>query len=361
VSGDGSSLPDLGTYYSYGNNSIKNNYPDDIWSDNVNTVYAQYNYWGSSSPDPYVSDNVEWDPYLSSDPTGSLGKAVAGQDIASIIHEKPSSDTTGKQLFDKAYQARIEGDLDDAKTLFEQLAQDCPSSPAGQQALAFAVRCYDESKDTDGAGSYLETIIKEKSTSVLSELAMSIKVGRLARSGKYAEAVGTAEKLLNSSADRALRKYALYDLATLLYHFLNDKQNGEKFYRQLMVEFPDDPLADVAASTLGLTVDEPADEKLAKASTLPTEYGLSQNYPNPFNPSTHITYALPDEADVSICIYNMLGQHITTLANQKESAGIHNVAWDGTAANGKKVSAGLYFCRMSTDKFNKTVKMLLAP
>ncbi len=94
VSGDGSSLPDLGTYYNYGNNSIKNNYPDDIWSDNVNTVYAQYNYWGSSTPDPHVSDNVEWEPYLSSDPTGSLGKAVAGQDMAAIMHEKPSSDTT---------------------------------------------------------------------------------------------------------------------------------------------------------------------------------------------------------------------------------------------------------------------------
>jgi outer membrane protein assembly factor BamD (BamD/ComL family) len=133
----------------------------------------------------------------------------------------------GKQLFGQAYQTWIEGDLDGAQTLFEQLAQECPSSPAGQQALAFAVRCYDKSKDADGADSYLERIIKEKSTSVLSDLAMSIKVDRLARLGKYDEAVCAAEQLLNSATDRMLRKYALYDLATLLYHFLNDKHNGE--------------------------------------------------------------------------------------------------------------------------------------
>jgi len=100
------------------------------------------------------------------------------------------------------------------------------------------VRCYDRNKDSAGGDAYLETVIKEKSTSVVSELAMSMKIGRLTRSAKYDEAVVAAQQLLNSATDGTLRKYALYDLATLLYHFLNDKQNGEKYYRQLLAEYP---------------------------------------------------------------------------------------------------------------------------
>jgi len=361
VSGDGSSLPDLGSYYNYGNNSIKNNYPDDIWSDNVNTVYAQHNYWGSSSPEPYVSDNVEWEPYLSSDPTGSLGKALAGQEVAAILHEKPSADTTGKQVFGKAYQAWIEGDTDAAGMQFEQLAQECPSSPAGLQALSMAVRCYDRNKDSAGGDAYLETVIKEKSTSVVSELAMSMKIGRLTRSAKYDEAVVAAQQLLNSATDGTLRKYALYDLATLLYHFLNDKQNGEKYYRQLLAEYPDDPLAEVAASVLGQSVDPPIEEKLAKASTLPTEYELSQNYPNPFNPQTTIQFALPEASQVRIEVMNVLGQRIAVLSDQAMAAGFHMVRWDGRTKSVEKASSGVYFCRMQAGGFIKTIKMMLLP
>ena len=361
ISGDGSSLPDLGSYYNYGNNSIKNNYPDDIWSDNVNTVYAQYNYWGSSSPEPYVSDNVEWEPYLSSDPTGGLGKSLAGQDIAAIMHEKPSSDTTGKQLFSKAYQAWIQGDVEAARIQFMQLAQDYPSSPAGQQALAFTVRCYDKSADADGCAALLDQVKKEKSNTTLSELAMDIEVGRLARSGKYKEALDNALKLLEAGTDKTLRKYALYDLATLSYHFINDRQNGEKYYRQLMAEYPSDPLAAVAATTLGQTVDKPVEEKLGKNTTLPTEHSLSQNYPNPFNPETMIQYALPEAAQVRIEVMNVLGQCIAVLHDQSMPAGNHTVRWDGRTASGEKASSGVYFCRMQAGGFVKTIKMMLLP
>ena len=361
VSGDGSSLPDLGSYYNYGNNSIKNNYPDDIWSDNVNTVYAQYNYWGSSSPSPYVSDNVEWEPYLSSDPTGGLGKFLAGQEIAAGMHEKPSSDTTGKHLFSKAYQAWIEGDLDGAKTLFTQLAADCPSAPAGQQALAFAVRCYDKSADADGCAALLDQVKNEKSNTTLSELAMCIEVGLLARSGKYKEAVDDALRLLETGTDKTLRKYALYDLAILSYHFLNDRQTGEKYYHQLMAEYPDDPLAGVAASTLGQSSDEPIREKMEKATILPMEYSSSQNYPNPFNPETTIQFALPEAALVRIEMMNVLGQRIAVLRDQSVPAGYHIVRWDGRTAAGEKASSGVYFCRMQAGGFVKTIKMMLLP
>ena len=166
---------------------------------------------------------------------------------------------------------------------------------------------------------------------------------------------------MNSSTDWTLRKYALYDLATLLDRFLNDKQNGEKYYRQLLAEYPDDPLAEIAASALGQTVDEQVNEKLAKASTLPTEYELSQNYPNPFNSETRIQFTLPEAAQVRIEVMNVLGQRIAVLCDGSMAADYHTVRWDGRTASGEKAGSGVYFCRMRAGSFIKTIKMMLLP
>ena len=75
---------------------------------------------------------------------------------------------------------------------------------------------------------------------------------------------------------------------------------------------------------------------------LPNAFALHQNYPNPFNPKTVIRYDLPKEATVKILIYDMLGRLVTTLADNKHSAGFKQVHWDATNRFGKKVSAGLY-------------------
>ena len=92
---------------------------------------------------------------------------------------------------------------------------------------------------------------------------------------------------------------------------------------------------------------------------LPNAFALHQNYPNPFNPKTVIRYDLPKEATVKILIYDMLGRLVTTLADNKHSAGFKQVHWDATNRFGKKVSAGLYLCTIQADDFRQTKKMIL--
>jgi hypothetical protein len=76
----------------------------------------------------------------------------------------------------------------------------------------------------------------------------------------------------------------------------------------------------------------------------PEEYRLEQNYPNPFNPNTTIQYTLPINRKVSIKIYNVNGQLVNTLVNNKlVSAGTHKVMWNGKNTNGLQVSTGMYF------------------
>ena len=92
---------------------------------------------------------------------------------------------------------------------------------------------------------------------------------------------------------------------------------------------------------------------------IPNSIYLYQNYPNPFNPETVIAYQLPEETEVEISIYNILGQKVKTLVKGRIDAGYHKVIWNGKDADGNDVSSGIYFYKINTDKFSETKKMLL--
>jgi hypothetical protein len=92
---------------------------------------------------------------------------------------------------------------------------------------------------------------------------------------------------------------------------------------------------------------------------LPTVYHLDQNYPNPFNPSTTIRFALPQQSQVTLEIYNVLGQRVRTLiADDLYEAGYYDVVWDGRNQAGGVVSSGLYIYRITAGEFTNVKKML---
>ncbi len=83
------------------------------------------------------------------------------------------------------------------------------------------------------------------------------------------------------------------------------------------------------------------------------------NYPNPFNPETNILFSLPEASEVNLSVYNMLGQHVITLIDDKLPAGEHIVPWNGTSSTGQPVASGVYFYRIVTDQSTASRKMLL--
>jgi hypothetical protein len=86
---------------------------------------------------------------------------------------------------------------------------------------------------------------------------------------------------------------------------------------------------------------------------------LNQNYPNPFNPSTTIEFTLPTSERVDISIYNILGQKIKGLVNDKPGKGNHQVIWEGIDDNNNPVSSGVYFVRMTTATDIESKKLFL--
>jgi hypothetical protein len=91
----------------------------------------------------------------------------------------------------------------------------------------------------------------------------------------------------------------------------------------------------------------------------PTEFALLQNFPNPFNPETTIQYNLSESADVSLHIYNVVGQVVRTLVAERQPAGRYRVQWSGSDDRGVPVSSGIYFYQISAGKFQDVRKLML--
>lgn len=106
-------------------------------------------------------------------------------------------------------------------------------------------------------------------------------------------------------------------------------------------------------------VDRPHHAEIADLKPLPDRFSLEQNMPNPFNPSTAIGYQLPEAGAVRLAIYNLIGQEVRVLVNERRNAGTFTATWDGTDALGRRVASGIYLYRIQAGSFSATRRMLL--
>jgi hypothetical protein len=95
-------------------------------------------------------------------------------------------------------------------------------------------------------------------------------------------------------------------------------------------------------------------EVTVENSTLPDKYSLSQNYPNPFNPNTTIEFTIPKNEFVTIKIYDVLGNEVTTLIKEELSAGLHKLEF-----NAIELTSGVYIYKLIAGSFTQTRKMIL--
>jgi len=90
-------------------------------------------------------------------------------------------------------------------------------------------------------------------------------------------------------------------------------------------------------------------------NSIPAKFNLNQNYPNPFNPKTVISFSLPKESNVSLAVYDILGNKVENLINGRMEQGDHEISW-----NARNFSSGIYFYTLKTDEKSFTKKMILA-
>ncbi|NIR51631.1 T9SS type A sorting domain-containing protein [candidate division KSB1 bacterium] len=120
---------------------------------------------------------------------------------------------------------------------------------------------------------------------------------------------------------------------------------------------PGGATAKIAAHGLG--------EEAQTVAQLPKTFDLEQNFPNPFNPSTVIRFKLPEAAQVTLTIYDVLGRRVRTLvSNAAYAAGVHKLTWDGRDDSGNSAASGVYVYRIeitgtrTNQHFSETRKLV---
>ena len=187
---------------------------------------------------------------------------------------------------------------------------------------------------------------------------------------EFVEAMPAAEDLLMSSGgETPLLRSWLSETGQV--HVMNAIVNGSevsgggdivRLVFRVLRDFEDNARFEIAE---GLVFDpqqlaNPLAGGVLDIQTTPTEFALLQNFPNPFNPDTTIGYELAESADVTLQIYNVVGQVVRTLiAAESQSVGRYQVRWDGMDDRGTPVSSGIYFYQISAGKFQDVRKLML--
>lgn len=91
----------------------------------------------------------------------------------------------------------------------------------------------------------------------------------------------------------------------------------------------------------------------------PSNFWVQQNFPNPFNPVTTIEYDLPEDSNLKLAIYDILGREVIELSNGYQEAGYKSIQWNGRNTSGQLVSAGMYFYAIEAGKHSAIRKMVL--
>jgi tetratricopeptide (TPR) repeat protein len=361
--------PDFGVYTGLndqGRNSIYGGYPYDIRSQYTGTISAQCNWWGGYPIYP------PYNPYLDvTSPYGSINVDYAlnynPNPLIGIIEE--THNTKGRSLQKSSIEAieSIEGikEFDEARALLqdtlkrkegENLLLNILSKHSDKQSgrLAFVALYYyyNTIEDEDSKKMILlESTHKDES---LSSLAMYFKARDYKESGDYKSAIEELEKAVNKRHSSDIMPYVYYDLGTLYCYNLDDKEKGEKYYRELAEKYPGEAITKTVLSIRKLPPKEKEPPTETTDETVITETKLFANYPNPFNPSTIIKYQLSEASLVSLKVYDVMGKEVTTLVNSFQNKGSYDITF-----NAQGLSSGIYFYKLNVNGKQLINKMLL--
>jgi hypothetical protein len=135
---------------------------------------------------------------------------------------------------------------------------------------------------------------------------------------------------------------------------LEDVPEGVKYF----AIYVEDPSGEMIVSPAKIGVIKQSPVSVENYGPVPAEYELQQNYPNPFNPSTTINFGLKVDSDVSLKVFNILGQEVATLINKNVKAGLNKIEFTSSS-----LSSGVYFYRLEANgadgsKFVDVKKMM---
>ncbi|TKJ40666.1 hypothetical protein CEE37_06800 [candidate division LCP-89 bacterium B3_LCP] len=255
----------------------------------------------------------------------------AFEDVMDDYPDDPAAIAAGQHLFSCALA--LGTSMSTLETYYANLALNATCDDFERNWLNMASYCQVENGDFDDAMTYYESVISSTTSSFTDSV--------------YAEIDAGAAYMRSQIQSGQLYSSGMRTLFGSIAHLCPDShQEYEAKVKNLLNLLSGDTGADVGQPTL------------------PSKFALYQNYPNPFNPATSIRYDLPEMSDVTLKIFNIMGRHVTTLVDKRETAGFKRLVWKGTNDYGAEVASGLYIIQMvakgeTAGKYVSAKKMLL--
>lgn len=251
------------------------------------------------------------------------------------------------------------GQWKQAATEYVRVLRDTLSLAEKRYALERLYHVLQVSKDTTIIGTFKAL---GDSTGPLTSMAQEILAGAYVAAGRLSDAETTANSLIAQHPGTGTAERALILLASLYQYNPSYNQVSSSALAELEKKWPSalDPGL-ISALNTGMgsaSPTSPTSQNRPVAVTndsidsAPLKFELG-NYPNPFNPTTVIKYEVPKETHVTIAVYDVLGRKVETLVDGIETAGIHEVTFDGS-----RLASGVYFYRPTTPTYSKVMKML---
>ncbi|MBC8374938.1 MAG: prolyl oligopeptidase family serine peptidase [FCB group bacterium] len=131
-----------------------------------------------------------------------------------------------------------------------------------------------------------------------------------------------------------------------------DIMDGTPIYFNVLIKSGGVPFWEDTGVLLGYVGIDENDQQI------PIAYDLKQNFPNPFNPVTTISYDLPEKSEIALTIFDITGREVIILDQADKPPGGYEVQWGGVDQAANPVSTGVYFCRLQTGSYSKTIKMV---
>ena len=345
-------------------------------------VMAEYNWWNRYPPTypnyyyagdfyTFMGGTIDYIPALTYDPlVGGLAKTVAYDlnepgsnppigSASSIFLDSELIEALG-YLFDEKYEYAI--------AIYVKRLNNETDKSKQKYILSCIAECY-ELSGKNGFIEYLNNDVRQNLSRKDELYAKTLELENyvLMQAGKIQEAIDNYLIMKNEFADNeAIQKNALFNLGYLHYVALDNRVQGQAYFEEFIEKYPDDDLNLIVYETMGeseklklIKKSAPPIADEADIAVLPSEYRLLNNYPNPFNPLTTIAYDLPQESQVMLTIYDILGREVIRLVDERQPAGIQKVIWDGRDSYGQLVPSGIYLYSLKTTSgFNATEKMI---
>ncbi len=344
-----------------GYNSIFGSEMPDMESINHSGIYADNNYFGPYSPSTYA-DGTSWilaRTPLSTDPNS--GSSCNGLHKSSSFAAESSNPFDISNNYWKAIAASKKGDLSSAKTLLNSLITsnyDNTYSPLSLLAL-YELENNSKSKNNNEITSTLDAIYSS-AKNPLRPFALQLLSRNAALLKDMSVYLACNKEMVSLYPNSEHQLLALYNLVNYYLEMENDLTHTQKYYQIMKKTYPEEDLTLFAAINIGEKVDINVPRKKDQNTTdKVNSFELADAYPNPFNPSTIIKYNIPEDGNVTVKIYDIMGREVATLVDEHKSAGSYNVVWESRNSYGNEVASGIYFYNITFKAQSITKKMLL--